>query len=149
MSIFKRLFKKNTTKENSDFAMISKIQKDKYRILDDVLPVADCYYYSNKFVKDNDDPYKYESERLKNLPVDPLMSEKRIPAIKADTQLEVEVARKQYIEHLSSLSNNEDLCRSLIIRITDLLDRVNEEIAEYDAELEKLKEKVKERDSND
>lgn len=148
MNMFKKLFKKHTN-GRSDFAKIPKTKEDNYNILDDVLPASDCYYYSNKFVEDNDDPYKYETERLKNLPVDPLMSEKRIPAIKADSQLEIEHARRQYIEHISALSNNDDLCHSLTIRITDLIDRIDEEIAGYDEEIEKLREKVRERDLND
>lgn len=106
-----------------------------------LIPVE--YKHSAKFYQDGLDPLEYERHRLANIPTDWLMQDKRIPAIKADSLLELEQGKKQYINHLFSIQSIIDLQRAEILRAQDLITRLDEEIAGYDSEIERLRALVK------
>lgn len=67
------------------------------------------------------------------------MKDKRIPAIKADARREIEIAKRQYINHLYTVETIVDLQNGLIVHVDDMVRRVDEEIAYYDREIQKLR----------
>lgn len=67
------------------------------------------------------------------------MKDKRIPAIKADTRREIEIAKRQYINHLYTVETIVDLQNGIIVHVDDLTNRLDEEIAAYDKEIQMLR----------
>lgn len=102
----------------------------------DLVPVE--YKHTMKFYEDGVDPLTYERERLKGLPADWLMKDKRIPAIKADSYREIEIGRRQFINHNYSIQTIIDLLNGDIARANEMISRLDKEIAAYTEEENKL-----------
>ena len=102
----------------------------------DLVPVE--FKHTAKFYADGQDPLEYERQRLEGLPADWLMKDKRIPAIKADSRLEIEIGKRQYINHTYTIQTIMDLQRGDIVHAKDTILKIDDEIAGYDAEIERL-----------
>lgn len=102
----------------------------------DLVPVE--YKHTTKFYEDGLDPLTYERERLKGLPADWLMKDKRVPAIKADSYREIEIGRRQFFNHKYSIRTIIDLLNGDIARANDMILRLDKEIAAYTEEENKL-----------
>ena len=137
MSFFKRFFAGKKTSENID-GMPETHEDTLNKILDVASLVPIEYKHTVKFYEDGLDPLAYERQRLQGLPADWLMKDKRIPAIKADTRREIEIAKRQYINHLYTVETIVDLQNGMIVHVDDLTDRLDEEIAAYDKEIQML-----------
>lgn len=102
----------------------------------DLVPVE--YKHTAKFYADGFDPLEYERQRLAGMPADWLMQDKRIPAIKADSHHEIEIGKRQFINHTYTIQTIVDLQRGEIVHAQDTMSRIDDEIAEYDAEIKRL-----------
>lgn len=138
MSFFKRFFAGKKTRENID-GMPETHEVTLNKILDVASLVPIEYKHTVKFFEDGLDPLAYERQRLQGLPADWLMKDKRVPAIKADTRREIEIAKRQYINHLYTVETIVDLQNGMIVHVDDLTDRLDEEIAAYDKEIQILR----------
>jgi len=138
MSFLKRLFPKKKAKENID-GMPETHEVTLNKILDVASLVPIEYKHTVKFYEDGHDPLTYERQRLKGLPVDWLMKDKRIPAIKADSRGEIEIAKRQYINHLYTVETIKDLQNGMIVHVNDMIARLEEEISIYDKAIQKLR----------
>lgn len=138
MSFFKRFFAGKKTIKNID-GMPETHEVTLNKILDVASLVPIEYKHTVKFYEDGLDPLAYERQRLKGLPADYLMMDKRVPAIKADTRSEIEIAKRQYINHLYTIETIVDLQNGMIVHVDDLTDRLDEEIAAYDKEIQTLR----------
>lgn len=138
MSLFKRFFARKKTNENID-GMPETHEVTLSKILDVASLVPVEYKHTAKFYEDGFDPLAYERLRLKGLPTDWLMKDKRIPAIKADSRRETEIAKRQYINHLYTVETIIDLQNGMIVHVDDLILRLDEEIAAYDKEIQALR----------
>lgn len=114
--------------------------------LNKILEVASLvpveYKHTAKYYEDGYDPLNYERKRLEGLPADWLMQEKRVPAILADTHLEIEIAKRQKINHLYTIQTLVDLQRGVIKHVDDMVTRLDEEIAGYEQEIEALRSRL-------
>lgn len=138
MSFFKRFFARKKTNENID-GMPETHEVTLSKILDVASLVPVEYKHTAKFYEDGFDPLAYERLRLQGLPTDWLMKDKRIPAIKADSRRETEIAKRQYINHLYTVETIIDLQNGMIVHVDDLILRLDEEIAAYDKEIQALR----------
>ena len=138
MSFFNRLFPGKQTNEKID-GMPETHEVTLNKILDVASLVPIDYKHTVKFYEDGHDPLTYERQRLKGLPVDWLMKDKRIPAIKADSRGEIEIAKRQYINHLYTVETIKDLQNGMIVHVNDMIARLEEEISIYDKEIQKLR----------
>lgn len=138
MSFFKRFFAGKKTNETID-GMPETHEVTLNKILDVASLVPIEYKHTVKFYEDGLDPLAYERQRLQGLPADWLMKDKRVPAIKADTRREIEIAKRQYINHLYTVETIVDLQNGMIVHVDDLTDRLDEEIAACDREIQKLR----------
>lgn len=138
MSIFKK-FPKNKTSADDVNGMPEAHEVTLNKILEvaSLIPVE--YKHTVKFCEDGRDPLAYEKQRLQGLPADWLMKDKRIPAIKADTHREIEIAKRQYINHLYTIDTIEDLQNGVFVHVDDMIGRLDEEIAAYDHELQQIR----------
>ncbi len=138
MGFFKKLFKRKAAGENiSGMPETHEVTLNKILDTASLIPVE--YKHTAKFYEDGLDPLAYERQRLQGLPADWLMKDKRIPAIKADARREIEIAKRQYINHLYMVETIVDLQNGLIVHVDDMVRRVDEEIAYYDREIQKLR----------
>ena len=138
MSIFKRFFTGKKTGENIN-GMPETHEVTLNKILDAASLIPIEYKHTVKFCEDGSDPLGDERRRLQGVPADWLMKDKRIPAIKADTRMEIEIAKKQYINHLYTIETITDLQNGVLVHVDEMIARVNEEIAAYDKEIQTLK----------
>lgn len=138
MSFLNRLFPGKKTNEKID-GMPETHEVTLNKILDVASLVPIEYKHTVKFYEDGHDPLAYERQRLQGHPADWLMKDKRVPAIKADTRREIEIAKRQYINHLYTVETIEDLQNGIAVHVDDMLSRVDEEIAFYDKEIQKLR----------
>lgn len=138
MSFLKKFFTRKKSTENID-GMPETHEVTLNKILDvaSLIPVE--YKHTVKFYEDGLDPLAYERQRLQGIPVDWLMKDKRIPAIKADTRREIEIFKRQYINHLYTIETIEDLQNGIIAHVDDMTLRLDEEIAAYDKEIQMLR----------
>lgn len=109
----------------------------------DLVPIE--FKHTQKFYDDGANPLEYERERLKGLPTDWLMKDKRIPAIKADSQREIELAKLQRINHTYTIQTIIDLERGDIAHSEEMISRISTEIKRYEAEEERLRALMKRR----
>jgi|GEM_PF-2465812 len=138
MGFFKKLFKRKAAGENiSGMPETHEVTLNKILDTASLIPVE--YKHTAKFYEDGLDPLAYERQRLQGFPADWLMKDKRIPAIKADARREIEIAKRQYINHLYTVETIVDLQNGLIVHVDDMIRRVDEEIAYYDREIQKLR----------
>lgn len=139
MSFFKKHFtRKRKHQEHIDgLPELHEVTLNKILEAASLVPVE--YKHTVKFYEDGLDPLAYERKRLQGKPVDWLLQDKRIPAIKADSQLEIEIAKRQYINHLYSIETISDLQNGLIVHVDDMERRLDEEIAAYDREIQALR----------
>lgn len=103
----------------------------------DLVPVE--YKHTAKFYSDGLDPLEYERQRLAGMPADWLMKDKRVPAIKADSRREIEIGKRQYINHTYTIQTIVDLQRGEFVHAQENMSRIDDEIAGYEAEIERLK----------
>lgn len=103
----------------------------------DLVPVE--YKHTAKYYADGLDPLEYERQRLEGMPADWLMKDKRVPAIKADSRREIEIGKRQYINHTYTIQTIMDLQRGELVHAQENVARIDDEIAGYDAKIEKLK----------
>lgn len=129
-------FKKTKTENITGMPEMHEVTLTKSFPHADLVPVE--YRHSLKFNENGLDPLTYERERLKGLPADWLMKDKRIPAIKVDSYREIEIGRRQFINHNYSIQTIIDLLNGDIARANDMILRLDKEIAEYTAEENKL-----------
>lgn len=102
-------------------------------------PVA--YKHTEKFIEDGRDPLTFERERLKNNKVDWLLRKKRVPAIEADTLLEIEEGKRQFAEHITSCQKIIDIESGELQCVYDMKEVVQKEIADYEKLYEEFLEK--------
>lgn len=102
----------------------------------DYTPVE--YRHTEKFYEDGLDPLSYEKRRLDGMSTSWLMQDKRIPAIQADSRREIRIGERQYINHIYTIQTIIDLQRGDVVHAQDTISRIDEEIAAYDAEEERL-----------
>lgn len=138
MSFFNRLFPGKKTNEKID-GMPETHEVTLNKILDVASLVPIEYKHTVKFYEDGHDPLAYERQRLQGHPADWLMKDKRVPAIKADTRREIEIAKRQYINHLYTVDVIEDLQNGMVVHVDDMTARLDEEISGYDKEIQKLR----------
>lgn len=132
-----KLFKRKKRKENiSGIPDMHEVTLTKIFPHTDLLPID--YKHTKKFYLDGLDPLTHERERLKGMPADWLMHEKRIPAIKADSHLEIELGKKQLSNHLYTIQTIVDLQNGDIAHAQCMIASLEEEIAGYDAEISRL-----------
>lgn len=128
----------NNKKKNTDENTIS-LQKKLNAA--NATPIA--YKHTEKFIEDGKDPLTVERERLKNNKVDWLLREKRVPAIEADTHLEIEEGKRQFAEHITSCQKIIDIESGELQCVYDMKDVVQKEIAGYEKLYEELIENSK------
>lgn len=141
MSFLKRFFNGKKATENID-GMPETHEVTLNKILDVASLVPIEYKHTAKFYEDGLAPLTYERQRLMGLPADWLMKDKRIPAIKADTRREIEIAKRQYINHLYTIETIEDLQNGMIVHVNDMISRLDEEISDYDKEIQSLRNRL-------
>lgn len=130
-------FKKTKTENITGMPEMHEVTLTKNFPHADLVPVE--YKHTVKFYEDGLDPLAYERERLKGLPADWLMKDKRIPAIKADSHLEIEIGKRQFDNHLYTIRTIVDLQNGDIARAEDTIHRVDAELSDYEAEINNLK----------
>lgn len=135
MSIHRR----RKTKENMNGMPASQDEVSLDKILHSADYVPLPYRHSEKFYNDGLNPLEAEKQRLLKMPADWLLKDMRIPSIKADSLQEIELGKKQYVNHLYSISSIMDLTRGDICLARENLKRIDEEISDYDSEIKKLK----------
>ena len=135
MGLFDK-FKKTKTENITGMPEMHEVTLTKSFPHADLVPIE--YKHTVKFYEDGSDPLAYERERLKGLPADWLMKDKRIPAIKADSYREIEIGRRQFINHNYSIQTIIDLLNGDIARAADMISRLDREIAAYTEEENKL-----------
>lgn len=125
-------FKKNKTENITGMPEMHEVTLTKSFPHADLVPIE--YKHTVKFYEDGIDPLTYERERLKELPADWLMKDKRVPTIKADSYREIEIGRRQFINHNYSIKTIIDLLNGDIARANDMISRLDREIATYSEE---------------
>ena len=90
------------------------------------------YKHTEKFIKDGDNPLDFERERISHKSVDWLLKEQRVPAIMADTKLEIEDGKRQYADHIYVCREVLDLEKGELQCVFDMKEAVQKEIEEYD-----------------
>lgn len=97
------------------------------------------YIHSKKFIKDGKNPEMDEMKRLKKYHnIDDLHTDLRKNAIHADTNREITYLKAQYTDHISDIPKIVAMCESDLAAAETNLKLVNEEIAEYEKEIERL-----------
>lgn len=132
---------KNEQKNISGMPETQEITLNKILNAASLVPIE--YKYSAKFIEDGTDPLNYEKQRLKGLPADWLMKDKRVPAIKADSRREIELAKRQYINHLYTVDTINSLQEGLVVHVDDMINRLDEEINGYENEITALRARIK------
>ncbi len=141
MSFLKKFFTRKKSTENID-GMPGTHEVTLNKILDVASLVPVEYKHTVKYYEDGCNPLDYERQRLQGMPADWLMKDRRIPAIKADTRREIEISKRQYINHLYTIETIEDLQNGIIVHVDDMTSRLDEEIAAYDMEIKTLRERL-------
>lgn len=136
MGFFDRFKKKTKTENITGMPEMHEVTLTKIFPHADLVPVE--YRHTSKFLLDGADPLSYERERLKGLPADWLMKDKRIPAIKADSFMEIEIGKRQSCNHNYSIQTIVDLLNGDIARADEMILRLDKEIADYEAEKSEL-----------
>lgn len=90
------------------------------------------YKHTKKFIEDGKDPLTFERERLKNNKVDWLLREKRVPAIEADTKLEIEEGKRQFAEHVATCQKIIDIESGELQCVKDMKEVIKKEIDDYE-----------------
>ena len=132
MSIFKKKNGKNVV-ETPDGELVP-LRKSLQSASLEPIP----YKHTDKFKKDGEDPLSFERERISHKTVDSLHKEQRIPAIEAETRLEIEDGKRQYTDHVYACRKVLDIEKGELQRVNDMKDTVAREIAEYDKMSEEL-----------
>lgn len=132
-----KLFKRKSPNENiTGMPDMHEVTLTKIFPHADLVPIE--YKHTEKFYLDGLDPLTYERERLKGLPADWLMKDKRIPAIKADSQMEIEIGKRQFENHLYTIRTIVDLQNGDIAHAQCMIASLDEELAVYDSEIKRL-----------
>ena len=131
----------NSRKKENNKAENTTISLQKNLNSANATPIA--YKHTEKFIEDGRDPLNAEREHLKNNKVDWLLREKRIPAIEADTYLEIEAGKRQFTNHISSCRQIIEIESGELQCVNDMKEIVQKELAGYEKLYDELLQKSK------